>query len=149
MPVFGATKFVRFFRTAASLHVDKNDVKRFTDVVERKLYDMLVMAEATAEANGRDLIFPQDLPITKGLQESIRVFRGLEEEIELAPILEQLAGYPPMRRALTDETERRLPMVLGGIGLTVAHTFKTIDPQLKNPQTDDWDRLNRLVDLLW
>ena len=34
-------------------------------------------------------------------------------------------------------------VVVGGIGLTVAHTFK------KDPQTDDWDRLDRLFDLLW
>ena len=45
MPVFGATKFVRFFRTAAGLDVDKNDVKRFRDVVHRKLYDMILMGE--------------------------------------------------------------------------------------------------------
>jgi hypothetical protein len=149
MPVFGATKFVRFFRTAAELDVDKNDVKRFRDVVHRRLYDMILVGEITAEANGRDLIFPQDLPITKGLQENLRAFHGLAEEIELAPILEQLAAYPPTDRVLTDEAERRLPVVAGGIALTVARSFRIIDPHLRHPQTDDWDRLDRLLDLLW
>jgi len=64
--------------------------------------------------------------------ENFRVFRGLDEEIELAPILEQLAGYPPTKRVLTDEAERRLPLVVGGIGLTVPHSFRIIDPQLRN-----------------
>jgi hypothetical protein len=37
---------------------------------------MLLVARATAEANGRDLVEPRDLPITKGLQESIHGFEG-------------------------------------------------------------------------
>ena len=35
---------------------------------------LLLMAEATAEANRRDVVQPEDLPITKGLQQSIHEF---------------------------------------------------------------------------
>jgi hypothetical protein len=35
---------------------------------------------------------PFDLPITKGLQERIHEFAKLDEEIELGPILEHIAG---------------------------------------------------------
>jgi Domain of unknown function (DUF1931) len=148
MPVFGATRFERFFRAAAGLDVDKNDVKRFQEFLNAKLYDMILAAEITAAANDRDIIYPQDLPITKGLQESMHAFRAMEQEIELAPILEQLAAYPPPRRALTIETEQRLPMVVGGLGLAMARTLTTIDPELKNPQSDDWERVFRVFDLL-
>ena len=148
MPVFGVIKFERFFRTAAGLNVDKNDIKRFDSFVRDKLGDMILMAEATARANNRDLIYPQDLPITKGLQETMHAFRRMEPELELAPILEQLAGYPPPNFTLTIETEQRLPAVVGGLALAVARTFTIVDPQLTNPQSSDWERVFRLFDTL-
>ena len=86
MPVFAVAKFERFFRAAAELDVDRNDLKRYSDFVERKLYDLLLIGQATAGANARDIIEPWDLPIAKGLQESMHAFRKLDEEIELKPI---------------------------------------------------------------
>lgn len=59
------------------------------DFVNQKLYDLFLIGRATAEANGRDVIQPADLPITKGLQESVHKFQKLDEEIELAPLLDQ------------------------------------------------------------
>ncbi|WTG30621.1 DUF1931 family protein [Streptomyces decoyicus] len=88
------SRFERFFRAAASLDVDKNDLKRYSDFVDGKLYDLLLVAQAAAKANDRDIVEPWDLPITKGLQESIHRFRRLDEEIELKPIIEQLAAHP-------------------------------------------------------
>jgi hypothetical protein len=40
--VMGVARFHRFFRTAASLDVHKQDLKRFSDFVNHKLYDLLV-----------------------------------------------------------------------------------------------------------
>ena len=69
MPVMAISKFERFFRLAASLDVDKSDIKRYADFVNQKIYDLLLMGAATAKANDRDVIQPWDLPMTKGLQE--------------------------------------------------------------------------------
>jgi hypothetical protein len=69
MPVFGVARFERFFRAAAGLDVDKDDLKRYRDFVHHKLYDLLLFGQVTAEANKRDLIEPHNLPITKGMQE--------------------------------------------------------------------------------
>ncbi|MEA2740023.1 MAG: hypothetical protein QOH05_3330, partial [Acetobacteraceae bacterium] len=38
----GVTKFERFFRVAASLDVDEHDLKRYTDFVNHKIYDLLL-----------------------------------------------------------------------------------------------------------
>jgi hypothetical protein len=38
------SKFERFFRLAASLDVDKSDIKRYADFVNQKIYDLLLMA---------------------------------------------------------------------------------------------------------
>jgi hypothetical protein len=141
-------KFERFFRVAAGLDVDKDDIKRHSDFVSGRLYDLLLIGQVTAKANDRDIIQPNDLPITKGLQESIHQFRKLDEEIDLKPILAQLATWPPLDVTISDETESRLPDVVGGLSLALARTFKIIDPDVKNPQTEHWERAFSVFNLL-
>jgi hypothetical protein len=133
---------------AAELDVDKDDLKRYSDFVERKLYDLLLIGQAAAGANGRDIVEPWDLPVTKGLQESMHAFRKLDEEIEVEPILGRLATYPPLDRALSEETEARLPAVVGGLSVALARTFRVIDPEAKNPQSQHWERVFQVVDRL-
>ena len=148
MEVMAIAKFERFFRLAASLDVDKSDLKRYGDFVNDKIYDLLLRAQAAAKANGRDVIEPYDLPITKGLQERIHEFRRIDEQIELQPILDQLAARPPLDLAYSEETEARFPEIAGGISVALAHSFKVIDPDLKNPQTKHWECVLRIFDLL-
>ena len=146
--VVGVTQFERFFRAAAGLDVDKSDLKRYSDFVNHKIHDLLLRGQAAAKANGRDIIQPFDLPITKGLQESMHAFRKLEEAIALQPILNSIMARPPLDLAWADETEARLPEVAGGLSLALAQTFKIIDPALKNPQSEHWERSFRIFDLL-
>jgi hypothetical protein len=141
-------KFERFFRVAAGLDIDKEDLKRFEDFVNRKIYDLLMRGQAIAKANGRNIIEPFDLPITKGLQESIHAFRSLDAEIELQPILDFLIRQARLDIGYSCETQARLPSIGGGLGFALAHTFKTIDPNVKNPQTEQWKRAFRIFDLL-
>ncbi|MGW5650343.1 DUF1931 family protein [Streptomyces humi] len=148
MTVMGVSKFERFFRAAAGLDVDKNDLKRYGDFVDAKLYDLLVVGQASAKANGRDTVEPWDLPITKGLQESVHRFRRLDEEVELKPILEQLATHPPLDRAPTQQTEERYPEIIGGLSVALAETFKIVYPDIKNPQTSHWDGVTAVFDRL-
>ena len=148
MPIFAVAKFERFFRAAANLDVDKNDLKRYSDFVVRKLHDLLLIGQVTAEANLRDIVAPRDLPITKGLQQCIHAFRKMDEEIELAPILSRLAVYPPLDRALSEETEKRLPHVIGGLSLALARIIAIADPDVKDPQTAHWERAFKVFDEL-
>ena len=148
MTVMNVPTFERFFRTAADLDVDKSDVKRYNDFVHEQIYDLLIIAQAKAKANGRDVIEPQDLPVTKGLQECIHRFRRLDQEIGLEPILEDLADRPQLDLTVSDETEAELPEVAGGISLALACAFPIIDPDMRNPQTTQWERAFRLFDLL-
>jgi hypothetical protein len=146
--VMSVSKFERFFRMAAELDVDKEDLRRYNEFVNHKLYDLLVRGEANAKANGRDIIQPFDLPITKGLQERIHEFRSMDEQIELQPILDHLTARPPLDLAYSDELEERLPAVAGGLSVALARAFKIIDPELKNPQTKHWQRSFEIFDLL-
>jgi hypothetical protein len=125
MTIMAVHRFERFFRAAAGLDVDKDDLKRYSEFVSDKLHDLLMIGQATAKANGRDILQPRDLPITKGLQESIHVFREVDEEIE-----------------------SRLPEVVGGLSVALARTIKVIDPEVKNPQTAHWADAFRIFGLL-
>jgi hypothetical protein len=148
MRVMSIPKFERFFRLAAGLDVDKADLKRYSEFVNRKIYDLLLRGQAAAKANGRDIIEPFDLPITKGLQESIHEFRSVDAEIELQPILDDLLARPPLDLAYSVETEARLPEIAGGLSVALARSFKIIDPDVKNPQSEQWERSFRIFDLL-
>lgn len=148
MVVMAVPRFEHFFRSAAGLDVDKDDLRRYGDFVNDKLYDLLVIGEAHAKANRRDIIEPWDLPISKGLQESIHRFRRLDEDIELKPILEQLAALPPLDLSLGEETVGRLPEIVGGLSMALAQAFKIVEPDVKNPATEQWERTIRVFDLL-
>jgi Domain of unknown function (DUF1931) len=148
MVPIGVSNFERFFRTGASLDVDKDDLRRYEDFVNRKVRDLLLIGQATAKANRRNVIEPWDLPITKGLQESFHEFERMDEEVELRPILEQLTALPPQELAYSEETVARLPGLVGGLSLALARTLKILDPKLKNPQTEHWERAFGVFDLL-
>jgi histone H3/H4 len=146
--VMNVPTFERFFRTAADLDVDASDVKRYDDFVNEQIYDLLIIAQAHAKANGRDVIEPQDLPVTKGLQECIHRFRKLDQDIGLEPILEHLAARPQLDLALSEETQAELPEIAGGVSLALACAFPILDPNMRNPQTAQWERAFQLFDLL-
>lgn len=148
MPVIGVARFERFFRVAAGLQVDKQDVKRHGEFVDRKLFDLLIRGEANAKANDRDIIEPQDLPITKGLQESIHAFRKIDGEVGLGPVLERLTPRPPLSLAASDATEAKLPEISAGLSFALGQAFTIIDPELKNPASEHWERAFRIFDLL-
>lgn len=148
MELFGIATFERFFREAAGLDVDKDDLRRFDDFVNDRVYDLLLRGVANAKANGRDVIEPQDLPITKGLQESVQAFESIDEELSLDAILQQLTRRPPLDLAYSDETSERLSRIAGGIGVALARTIRILDEKVKNPQTRHWEQAGRVFDVL-
>jgi hypothetical protein len=148
MAVIPHSRFERFFREVESLDVDKQDAKRYEDFVRGKLADLLVMAEATASANDRDIIEPDDLPITKGLQERIHEFRRLDAEYDFQLELDIVAVRPQLDLEVSDATDARLPDLAGGVSVALAHAFRIIDPESRNPQTVHWERAFAVFDLL-
>lgn len=149
MDVMAIPKFERFFRQTGDLDVDKNDLKRYSDFVFNEIYDMLIIAQAHAKANIRDVLEPWDIPIGKGLQENIHDFREIDHEIELEPILDHLAARPQLDVTLSDETRDELPPLAGGISVALARAMPIIDSEVKNPSSEHWERSFRLFNLLY
>jgi hypothetical protein len=146
--VQGIHQIDTFFRVAASLEIDKEDIRRYYEFVDRKIADLLLMAQNTAKANGHVSVELREIPVTKGLQESMHAFEPLDMDIGLERILGRSVPEPPADLALSDEAEARLPAIAGGLSLALARTFKTIDPQTKHPATEQWERAFRIFDLL-
>ena len=146
--VMAVSKFETLFRKSASLDVDKSDLGRLEDFVNRRLHALLLMGQAAAKANGRDVIEVHDLPITPGLQENIQAFRQMDEGLELAPILEHLAKLPALDLASSKELEAKLPELAGGITVSLARVFRALWPDLKNPGTEEWEKVEAVYGLL-
>jgi hypothetical protein len=140
-------KFERFFRVAAELDVDKSDLSRYNDFLQSKTTDLLLRGEAAAKANGRDIIEPHDLPITKGLQECLEQFKAIDRDVQITPVLDSETPRPPTF-ACSVETDAQLGSVAGAMSVALARSFKLIDPQLKNPQTVHWERAFQVFNLL-
>ena len=146
--VEGTQQIEHFFRVAASLDVDKEDIKRYYEFVDTKIADLLLMAQRVAKANDRVRVEPRDLPITKGLQESIQAFEALDVDIGLERILEESVPEPEIDLVYSDELEANLPAIAGGLSFAVARCFKIIEPQTKHPATEQWNRAFQIFDLL-
>ena len=146
MAVMSVSKFEHFFRRAASLDVDKEDLRRYSDFVNHKIYDLLLRGQAVAKMNDRDVILPMDLPITKGLQESIHDYQDIDEGIQLTDILEHLTKLPLLNLGYSDDTRAELPRIAGGLSVALARTFKIMEPTLKNPATEHWEKAFRVFD---
>ncbi len=109
-------QFERLFREAASLDIDKSDIKRLEDFINARLHDLLLLGEIAAKANGRDVIEVHDLPITKGLQASLRSRERFWDirvpkidsifDNSLVPRPSWSPGVPPQHRKLVAATHR-------------------------------------------
>jgi hypothetical protein len=140
--------FVRFFRSAASIDIDKNDVRRFREFVDEQIDGLAIAGRNSAKWNTRDVISPQDLPITKGVQERMREFDKLEEAEEIRELLRKHVRRPPAEVTFAQDTEQMLPELFGGLSVALARTLRVIDPKLTNPTTADWERAFALFRLI-
>ena len=145
----GVPVFERVFRVIASIQIDRSDVRRFRDFVDQQIDDMAISGRNSARWNGRDVIAPQDLPITRGLQERMREFDKLEEAEEIRELLRQDVRRPPAEVTFAEETEQLLPEVFGGLSVALARSFRVIDPTLANPGTAHWERAFEMFRLVF
>jgi hypothetical protein len=132
-----------------SLDVDKDDLKRYRELSAGSSTTCSSSAKPPQKANGRDVIEPFDLPIAHGLQEGLYDSDRLDEDVELAPILDDVATRPPLDLSYSQDTEARLPAVLvGGPDRGPRTELQGPRPQVKNPCTSHWERAFRIFDLL-
>jgi len=147
MAVVGFTKLEALFRKAASLDIHKGHAKDITDIVEKKLHDLLLAGERNANMNGRDVIWESDLPITKGLQETIISFKKLEEELPIEDILNYLSTVPPLKYPLSADLEAKLPEITGALLVVLAKVMKEIDSESRQVNHELIETSSKILDL--
>ena len=145
--VIGFTKLETLMRKAASLDIKKSHAQAITDIAEAKLLDMLIAAERDASQNGRDVIMPGDLPVTKGLQETMIAFKKLEETIEVRDVLDYLATVPPLRYPLSSDTETMLPEIYGSLLVVFGRIAKLIDANDRALDSKTIEKTKEIMDL--
>ncbi|HTZ15729.1 MAG TPA: DUF1931 family protein [Mycobacterium sp.] len=145
----GIPVFERFFRSVGSVKIDKNDVRRFRNFVDEQIDNITIAGRDSAKWNGRDVIVPQDLPITAGLQERMREFDKLEAAGEIRELLRQQLRRPPATVTFAEDTEQLLPELFGGLAVALARSFRVIDPTLEKPATQHWERAFQLFRLVF
>jgi len=145
----GYPRLEALFRRAAGLDLTKQRAKEICEFVQVKLHDLLLVAERNARYNNRQVIWEADLPITKGLAESIRQYRELEMEegVEPEPILEHLATVPPLAYPLEVEVEQRLPEIAGGLMLCMARILKVLNGGGRAFEPDHLEAAEEILDL--
>ncbi len=136
----GIPEVKRFFREAGDVDVDKSDIDRFRVFVDEKIDDLAIAGRDSARWDGRDVIAPQDLPITKGLQERMREFGKLESAGDMRDWIGQTLRRPPDDVTFGEETEDVLTEVFGGLGIALARSFRIVDPEVGSPNTAQWER---------
>jgi hypothetical protein len=146
MAVVGFAKLEALMRKAASLDIDKSKAKEITDIVEKKLYDLLLIGERNAKYNNREVIWECDVPLTKGFLESIQKFKALEEELPLEDILNFLATKPPLKYPLEAELEQKLPEIVGTLLYVIATIIKEASPGVRKPSSEDIEKAGRILD---
>ncbi|UMB69596.1 DUF1931 family protein [Mycobacterium paraterrae] len=145
----GIPAFERFFGSAASIKIDKNDVRRFREFIDEQIDDIAIAGRNSAKWNGRDVVVVQDLPITKGVQERMREFDKLEEAEEIRELLRQEVRQPPSDVTFAEDTEQLLPELFGGLSIALARSFAVVDPKVASPSTEHWDRAFTLFRLVF
>ena len=146
MAVVGFTKLQEIFRKGASLDIAKGHAKEITDIVDQKIYDLLVAGERNAKYNDRDVIWVSDIPITNGLEETIDLFKKLEEELAVKDVVETMAHYPATM-VLEAELEKRLPEIAGGVLLTFAKIMKVVEHKDRTVDHEMIDTAKDVLDL--
>lgn len=146
--VFGANRLEELVRRVSGLDFDKSDLKRLSDLVDDKLYDLLLIGVRHASYNNRDLIMEPDLPLTKGLRESMQDFELYQEELAIEAVLEELAAYPVLDREPSQEVVDMLPHLLGTLIMVTTQLMKVVEPGVTNPTARTWDRVKETMDLL-
>jgi len=146
--LIGVSRFESLFRKVADLDVYKSDLHRLNDFIDANVNDLIVVGRDNAIANARDVIEPWDLPLAKGIQRSMEEFDLLDEELDIEPIMRKLVSLPDLGLAYSDELVSSMPRIIGAITICLAKTFKVLDPELKNPQPEHWEKAFSIFDML-
>ncbi len=120
---------------------DNLDSPKLSANVDRGVLTITVLVAESSKPRG-------SRSITKGLQECVREFRKLDEELDVAPMLAQVIASPPLHQTISADGRDRLLGIAGGLSVAPARAFPLVAPPVKNPRTAEREQVFALFDLL-
>ena len=149
--IIGLSRLEALYRTFTGLDLDKGRAEAILDLASRKLEDLFIAGLERAYARGSDVVEIIDLPITKGLRNTIEEYKRERERLndprlDLAPIVDYLTGR--ITGLVIGESARsELQDLTAAILLLAGRVIKTIDPTTRKPSKEDIERARKILDL--
>jgi len=147
MSLVGFTKLEALFRKAASIDIKKGHAKDITDIVKEKLIELLIAAERNTNMNDRDVIWESDLPITKGLQETLILFKEMNKELDMQDVLNSLTLIPSLKYPLSTELDEKLFVITGALLVVMAKIMKEIAGNDRALDHEIIEKTKKIMDL--
>ncbi len=147
MAVIGAHKIEELFKEVAGLTIHKEKVKALSELIDEKFHDLLLIGQANAKYNGREIIWYSDLPLTKAFRESMQKFSELETKLEMSDVLEHIKTLPPMY-ALEVELEEKLTEIVGTLLYIFAKIARTLSRDDRVVSAEEFEEAKELINLM-
>jgi len=149
--IVGYTRLESLYRRFLGLDLDKSKAEMIIEVSSKKLEDLFRVGLERAYIRGSDVVEYYDLPITKGLQETIEWYRREREKLndprlELGPIVDYLAGRI-MGLVIGETVRENLQDLTAAILLLIGLVIKLVDPGTRKPSKEAIERASRILDL--
>ena len=134
-----------FIAGGTGLDLDQDQVTQIAHMAEGKLSDLFEIAAETAAANGRGLIFRHDLPLTKGLLQTLEDVAVLSKDIEFEPIYLFLRTRTGLRAGVDDMVQADLPRLFAALLMLSGCIIAVLEPDTLLPQ-ERFELLTRSAD---
>ena len=149
--IIGLPRLEALYRRFTGLDLDKGRAEEIIEVASKKLEDLLRVGQERAWARGSDVVEWIDLPITRGLAETIEYYRRERERLQdprldLAPIVDYLTGRIS-GLVIGDSVRENLQDLTATVLLLIGYIIKRIDPKARKPSKEDIERARQILDL--
>lgn len=149
--IVGYSRLEGLYRMFLGLDLDKSKAELIIELSSKKLEDLFRVGLERAYIRGSDVVEYYDLPITKGLQETIEWYRRERERLqdprlELGPIVDYLVSR--VKGLAIGETVRdNLQDLTAAVLLLIGMVIKLVDPGTRKPSKEAIERAARILDL--
>jgi len=141
----GFDKLDHYFRTELGIDLTDETIKLLLEGVKNTFGKLFHGAEQRARWNGREFITLSDLNVTLALEEHVKTFRKIEQDMGVDELLEYIAFIPPVQMNVGEDLRSEYRNILGGLLLMYADVIKKATGE-KKPSTTAMEFVNNLVD---
>ncbi|NPB08040.1 MAG: DUF1931 family protein [Aquificae bacterium] len=141
----GFDKLDHYFRTELDIDLTDETIELLLAGVKETFGKLFHGAEQRARWNGRDFITLADLNITLALEEHIKTFRKVEQDMGVDELLEYIAFIPPVEMDIGEDLKSEYRNIFGGLLLMYADVIKKATGERK-PSATAMEFVRGLVD---